>query len=488
MNASWKKRLLLCGASALLLFFAFPPFALWPLGFVALVPFHFAVRGVSAGRAAALGFFFGFAFHITILRWLVDIPVVTFAHAGLLCAIFSVYPAALAAIWSRLADRPSAPLWLGIVAMAIDWGRGHAGMVACPWLTIAQTQHNNLSLLQWASVGGEALVGCWVVGFNVAIAQWISRIPSLRAGSIASIIVVAMAHAVGGSLARSLAGRTAHVAVVQPDTTTIANADEAFVRLNEQTRRAAERQPDLIVWPESAAGDVDTDTLALFRVRAIVEAANVPLVFGSSTSSRSAPGHNSMYFMQPDTPMGPPYRKVHLFPYAEYTPDGLASRIGPRLFQTIPGDVRRTFHLGDIVIEPLICFESMFADDVRATASAAPSVITIGVNDSWFGKTGAAELHNMVTPFRAVENRRPVAVASNGGPSQIVDADGRIVARAKAYVPDIIDADVHVAEPARLYRQWGDKSAFALFGVALAIERLLALVARSVRVRTPRQR
>jgi len=107
-------------------------------------------------------------------------------------------------------------------------------------------------------------------------------------------------------------------------------------------------------------------------------------------------------------------------------------------------------------VEPLLCFESLFADDVRVTASARPSVIALAVNDAWFGKSVAPELHNLVSAFRAVENRRPVVIASNGGPSTIFDASGRVVARARSFEPDVIVAAVRVDVPAGPYRRWGD--------------------------------
>jgi len=480
----WKKRLLLCGASALLFFFSFPPFGAWPIGFVALVPFHVAVRGARPRNAAFLGFAFGILSHAALLRWLVGIPVVTWGHIFLLCAILSVYPAVLALFWSRVADERAAPLWIGAAGALIDWLRGHAGMVACPWLTIAETQHTNLALLQWASIGGEAIVGFFVVVANVAIAQWIMRNRSLRASATITLVIVFLAHVAGGRGLAPVSGRDVRVSVVQGDTTSLSNADDAFARFDELTLRAATDHPDFVMWPESAAGDIESDTLALFRVRATVDRANVPLLFGSSTASRAEPGHNSLFWMEPGVPMGPPYRKIHLFPYAEYTPRGFARGLGPHMFQTIPGDIRRTFDLSGIAIAPLICFESMFADDVRSSALEGRSIIAIGVNDAWFGKTGAAELHNMVSVFRAVENRRPVVVASNGGPSQIVDSFGRILVRARSYAPDVISATVPVDDTQSIYRRWGDKAAAVIIGCALLAERLLASL---VRLRKPHQ-
>ena len=53
-------------------------------------------------------------------------------------------------------------------------------------------------------------------------------------------------------------------------------------------------------------------------------------------------------------------------------------------------------------------------------------------DDVWFGRSAAAAQHNLASVLRAVENRVPVVIASNTGPSQLIDAHGRVVRRASA--------------------------------------------------------
>jgi apolipoprotein N-acyltransferase len=90
-------------------------------------------------------------------------------------------------------------------------------------------------------------------------------------------------------------------------------------------------------------------------------------------------------------------------------------------------------------------------------------------------------MHNLVSVFRAVENRRPVVIASNAGPSTIIDASGLVVVRARAFAPDAISATVRVDVPAGLYRRWGDRVPFGfmLVLVVAALARGRSLQARS---------
>ncbi|MBN9160894.1 MAG: apolipoprotein N-acyltransferase [Myxococcales bacterium] len=451
---STTRRVLLTVGAALLVVLSSPPFGLWPLAFVALVPLHAALR--NAGRrtrvreAAAIGFGFGVLVHLTFFHWLLAVPFVSAHHLAVLAAYLAVFSAVFVVIWSRLSGRFALPL-VPAALVALDWIRGHAGFLACPWGTIGQTQSENLPLLQWASVGGEPLITFAVVSVNVAVAELLERGRSLR--PIVTLGLVALGHVAGAAMMPATEGRPLRVAAVQPNIDPRAPRSDSDA-LRELTERAAATRPDLVVWPESTAGDTEHDFLALFRTRAIIDSVGVPVLFGSSSGSTSERGYNSLFFMTPGKPMPQPYRKVRLVPFAEYAPIGPA--IGPRMFDTIPGDTRFTFDLDGVDVEPLLCFESLFADDVRVTASARPSVIALAVNDAWFGKSVAPELHNLVSAFRAVENRRPVVIASNGGPSTIFDASGRVVARARSFEPDVIVAAVRVDVPAGPYRRWGD--------------------------------
>jgi apolipoprotein N-acyltransferase len=80
-----------------------------------------------------------------------------------------------------------------------------------------------------------------------------------------------------------------------------------------------------------------------------------------------------------------------------------------------------------------------------------------------------------VSVLRAVESDRPVVVASNMGPSEIIDANGRVVARAPSssfFAPAHVTATVHLPSGQTPYRRYGDWTWALPFGiVVLAIRR-----------------
>lgn len=489
------RRVGLAFTSAGALFLALPPVDLGLLGWVALVPLHFALRDLRPTRAALLGALFGVATSLATFAWIFRFEAFRLHHAIVLGAWLALFPAVLAVVWSRFARDPRALLFVPLAAATLDWVRGHAGFLAFPWATTAQTQHANLPLLQLASVGGEGLVTLVVVAVNVAIALLVDRRP-FRRPALGVIAIAAGLHGAGAvALAQPEHGRPMLVAAVQPailpESRSGAHEEAAFERLAALTREAAAEGAALVVWPETAVRDPERDLATKLRIREVVEETATPVLFGASETEKlgsgppsadapSARSFNSAYLMQPGRPVSEPYRKVRLLPFGEYQPlagtIAWPSWLAPRMFDTAPGDARRALELlpedeaeSAARIEPIICWENLFADDVRETATPAPSMITHLVNDAWFGPTAQPELHSLVSAFRAVENGRAVVVASNTGPSEIIDPRGRVLARTRTpFAPAQVTATIHLEGGMTFYRRAGDLAWFLPAVVAAA--------------------
>lgn len=114
----------------------------------------------------------------------------------------------------------------------------------------------------------------------------------------------------------------------------------------------------------------------------------------------------------------------------------------------------------------LICWESIFGQLSRESVKGGARLL-VQLNDPvWFGRTAAAKQHNISSVLRAVENRVPVLLASNTGPSQIIDPYGRIVARTpEIFAADITVGDVQLGSGGTPYTQVGDLFIFGTFSV-----------------------
>ena len=471
--------------SAALLVVSLPSPDIGWLGWGALVPILLAIQGLSPGRAAALGLLTGVLASFGMYGWLFEVPSFDLRHAVLLALYVGAYPAiwASATSWALRRDIPlllCAPvLWL-----LIDYLRGHAGFLALPWGTLAQTQHRNLALLQTASMIGEHGVTFLVALGNAALAALCLR--RERTYATVALLILVTAHAWGATeLFSPASGRSIRVAALQPniqvgDRTTEAGREANLARLERLTREAASARPDLIVWPESAIpGDV-SDPALLHRLQQLSSDTAVPLILGAAEVEKFATGDNLLtigrrlfntaHLFQPSGATSPPYRKRMLVPFAEYVPQAdvipWPEWLAPRVTELTAGDSGQLFTIApQMSVAALICWENLFSHLARESVNGGAQLLVQLTNDVWFGPTAAPRQHNLMSVMRAVENRVPVVIASNAGPSQLIDGYGRVVAAtSNVFQESAITGAVALGGGGTVYSKTGDW--FVLFVLA----------------------
>lgn len=165
-------------------------------GWMALIPLIVACQGLRPLHAAGLGLVTGIVASFGIYGWLFEVPSFDMRHAIILAIYVGAYPAAWCAATAWLTRR-QVPLLLTAPALwvAVDYLRVHAGFLALPWGTLAQTQHLNLAILQIASLAGEQGVTFLVALGNAALATVILR--RERQGALIAGIIIALAHVWG---------------------------------------------------------------------------------------------------------------------------------------------------------------------------------------------------------------------------------------------------------------------------------------------------
>ena len=88
-------------------------------------------------------------------------------------------------------------------------------------------------------------------------------------------------------------------------------------------------------------------------------------------------------------------------------------------------------------------------------------------NDTWIPGETFAELQFDIVSLRAIEQRRTLVRASTSGPSAIVDADGRILARTTTFTREVLIGKVQPRDGRTIYGRVGD--AFAVGCLLLAL-------------------
>ncbi len=471
------------------------------LAWVALVPLFIACNRVTPLRAAALGFLSGTAANIGIYHWLFAIHGFGIHHFLILSTFFALYPTMWCAGISWLNRRGSSLLFSAPAFwVALDYVRAHAGFMAFPWGTLAHTQHQNLAVLQVATLAGEYGVTFLVVMANALIA----RILLHRAwrGTLVAAFVIAVVHIYGIWVLHSESpGPTIRVAAIQPsiglrERDTPAGRAAILNRLDQLTRAAAASHPALIAWPETAV--TGNPRANPFFAAGLLELANeiqTQIVLGvgevEKFATRDPQGkmvrraYNSAYVLTPGKGLGAPYVKRVLLPFGEYVPlesvIGWPAWLAPPVFDTVVGNKPSFFGLlNGTIFSPLICWENLFSDLARESVRGGSRLLVLVANDGWFGLTAEPYQHNLASVLRAVENRVPIVVSSNTGPSEIIDPFGRVVANApKIFTANTLTAEVELGSTGTPYTRIGDVfTLLVALGLGLGVVRQLCEVAR----------
>lgn len=461
-------------ASAGLFWLSFPNADLGFLGWIAFVPLLLACRGLGSFKAASLGMLCGFVYGHVVFSFMFTLSRFGPKQSVFLGLYLGLYPAVWCAALPFL-SRSRVPVLLSMPALwvCLDWVLGHAGFVAFPWAILARTQHRDLAVLQIASLTGEAGVTFLVAMASVALADTIAR-RSVRP-LVPAFLTIAVVHAAGLAIVlRAAREGSVVVAAIQPcisreERRTAEGMEGSLRRLEAQTRAAAASHPALIVWPETSVRELGADAVLAARLSALATETGATLVVGAAESAKftkpettEAPvkSSNAAYVLAPGQPMELPYRKMLLVPFGEYVPADLdwPAWLAPKLNDLQPGARRHVFTTPTgLAFAPLICWENLFAEHVRLSVRDGARLLVQLTNDNWFGETAAPRQHNLASVLRAVENRTPMVIASNTGPSAVIDATGRVVAEAPGtFTEAVVTGRVAPGSGGTFYTRAGD--------------------------------
>jgi apolipoprotein N-acyltransferase len=131
-------------------------------------------------------------------------------------------------------------------------------------------------------------------------------------------------------------------------------------------------------------------------------------------------------------------KKYHLVPFGEYLPFrkilGFVAKDTGLEWDYVPGPSHGLLYLPQGKIAPLICFESLFSQEVRHKIKAGGQAILLITNDAWFKETAGMSQHAQYLIIRAIENRRFALSLGNTGPSYLVNPKGQMIQKLEPFV------------------------------------------------------
>ena len=454
--------------SALLLALALPN-DLFPLGSplfgaACLAPLLVALyRSRSYRHAAWLGAVFGVCASVLSNFWLLFFQSFSAWTLGGVTLAYLGYHAVLAAVLRFAAGVPRAyrPFTVAAVWALYEYLKS-SGYLGYPWGLIAYPAHAVTPLIQFVEITGVWGLSLLMATVNGVAAEWLDLawqprrgVPArLWRGSAGAALLVAAALGYGAAaLQRELpAAGSADLVLVQHNANPWQSGDDAgtlriLEALTAEGIAADPVLPDLVVWSETAVRypvAAPPSGGAAAQAPPPLRRFPVPLLTGVPwlVSEAPAAAMNAAMLVAPGGEVAAHYGKQHLVPFAESVPFWELAAVR-RFFSEViglqatwvPGTEATIFSVplrrgGRVRFATPICFEDAFPDLNRRFIRAGADLLINLTNDAWSQTVSAETQHFVAAKLRAVENRRVLVRATNGGVTAAIDPWGRIIGSA----------------------------------------------------------
>lgn len=477
-------------ATAVMLTLAQAPIGLWPLAWVAYVPFILVCsrfEKTTPDPFFLIAYIVGAGFWLGNIYWMSYVTVAGWISFCLYTAI--LWP--ILAMTVRWCRSKRIPLFLSvpILVVGIEQSQGFL-LGGFNWLYLGHSQYANTTLIQIADIFGATGISFLVAMVNGLIAEWALSIrggrPPINWGAkfTTSAFVIA---AVAGTLiygnwrigqAEGCVKAGPIVAAVQTNVPqsvkqSFAAEEEIFEELLGQSKQCIPAGAKLVVWPETMVQAVLNRQIWPYlqapekneafdkAIREHSRETAYVLVGAYDIQPTERKGkednwgnYNTAFLYRPDGNQAPEkYYKIHLVPFGEFIPFTNIPVIHNLLLKMTPYDFDYTLEAGteytafEMNAEAnatnkfgvIICYEDAVPYVVRRFALDGEGhkridwLVNIS-NDGWFVKfednkvitSTEQSQHTAICAFRAVENRLAVVRSVNTGISCMIDTLGRI--------------------------------------------------------------
>ena len=407
-----------------------------------------------------------------------------------------------------------APLLFAVAWTAFEFFKSR-GYLALPWNLTAFPFHNWISLNQIVE-----LAGVWPISFTILLLQaavaalLAQRLFSIRLGSRpqelvrrffgtasyalpnyggVALIVLLLFTAYGEIRLASIhraeeqASETVQsliILLVQQNKdgwspaggkTALEQSIDLSLQGIEESKRSYGRAPDIISWsetslvyPYSQDSRYYLDTPSSLSLKEYLRLSGTNLVTGAPLLPSPEVIMNGVIHLNTEGEILGDYGKLHLIPFAEHIPltnlpffaKFLEETIGISSHGWMPGAETRNlyFEALDLYAGTPVCFEDSLSNNTRNFILEGADFLLNLTNNAWSRTNSAQIQHFVAARYRAIENRRPLLRATNGGLTSIILPDGNIHAQIPMFQPDYLLSELKIdsAAPLTFYTRYGD--------------------------------
>lgn len=521
-QSKWYFKLLLSVISGLLLAFAWYPHGFVFIIFVAFLPLLFLSdlsikenKKNSFGRGILLFYPAFFTFNIITTYWIAYCTVPGAIAAVILNALLQTI---VFALWHtcRKQIKNNFLQYLLLISFVSAFEYLHLNWeLTWPWLNLGNVFAVTPLFIQWYSITGTIGGTIWILLSNILIYRLLKlRVLEDKKQTVVTFVEILCVLLLPMILSLVMyfnadkkiqRNDSLKVVAVQPNTDPWFE-EYSLTNVEEIDRFLTVAQPflntttNLIVTPESSVAhsivikelndkqfDINDSRYSGFSILdSIIKLyPNLNFVLGLSTIEQPRQFYNTAGFYNTNG-LQSWYHKSRLVPGVEKMPypqvfgflGDILIELGGANSSLSTDTEQRVFEFSadgrKYALGTAICYESVYGELVGNFVKKGANVLAVITNDSWWDDSQGHGQHFEMARLRAIETRRYVVRAANGGFSGFIDPLGNVITKTKYDERTAVAADVFPQDNLTFYVKHGDYLAkiaaiFSIIGIISAI-------------------
>lgn len=499
-----KKDRLLAIFSGLIFGLAFPPLQFPYLIFAALIPYLIVVsRRETLAEINRITYLTSFVFSLITLYWVgswtkeAD-PFLMISGVLLLFVNPAIYliPSTIFYFSKKVFNKKIALLLFPFFWVSVEYAYSLTDL-RFPWLTLANSLPKFNLFIQIADIIGAYGISLLVLFINLylffALRELIDN-RKLHFKYLLIALIIFLIPVIYGAIrikTIKMPEENVKIGLIQPnlnpwDKWQAGDLDEQLDMYLELSRKAVKKNAKIIIWPESALPVyllVGNYFMQVNRIQNFADSNDVFIMTGMPDANffydkNEAPAdakyskainmyyvsYNSILLFSPQSSQVQKYAKIKLVPFGEKVPfveslpflgDLIKWQVGISSWNV--GTKQNVFEFVEGVqlkVGGVICIESIYPDFVAGFVQNGANLIVVVTNDSWYGYSSGPFQHKEIAALRAIENRRFVVRAANGGVSAMIDPLGRTVAQTKLFERDVLIGNAGINNELTFYSKY----------------------------------